>query len=203
MGARLRALGRVRAFLVLSAASVVAMSAGGAGVYAALTATSSNTGNAISSGTVAIGDDDDSGVLMSLSNAVPGNQATGCVKVTYTGSLASTVRLYGTVSGALAPYLTLTVTRGTQASPAFPTCTGFNPDGTDYIGQGAGVVFRGPLSSYPSTYAAGVVDPVTGTPESWTTGEARTYRFNVVLQNDPAAANQSAAAGFTWEARDQ
>lgn len=186
--------------MLLSAVSVVAASAG-AGTYAAFTAVSSNTGNAISSGTVAIGDDDNAGTLMSLSNAIPGNQTTGCVKVTYTGSLASTVRLYGTVSGLLAPYLTLTVTRGTQASPAFPSCTGFNADATDYIGQGAGVVFSGPLSNYPSTYAAGLVDPVTASPATWTTGEARTYRFNVVLQNDPAAANKSASAGFTWEAR--
>jgi len=197
---RLRARRRTRGVLLLGAALLVVVSAGG-GTYAAFTATTDNTANTISSGTVAIQDDDSGGVLMSLSNAVPNDQATGCVKITYTGSLGSTIRLYGTVSGALAPYLTLTVTRGTQASPAFPACTGFSADATNYIGQGAGVVFRGALSTYPSTYAAGAVDPTAGTPETWTTSELRTYHFNVVLQNDAAAANKSASAGFTWEAR--
>lgn len=195
-------LGRTKLLVLLALASLATVSAA-TGTHAAFVATTPNTGNAITSGTVAIGDNDSGGVLMSLANAIPGDQTTGCVRVTYTGSLASAVRLYGTVSGALAPYLTLTVTRGTQASGTFPTCTGFTADATSYIGQGAGVVFSGALSTYPSTYAAGLVDPIAATPETWTASETHAYQFNVVLQNDPAAANKTASANFTWEARQQ
>ena len=44
-----------------------------------------------------------------------------CIVLTYTGSLASTVRLYGTTGGSgLADYLNVKVTRGTQPARASP-----------------------------------------------------------------------------------
>jgi hypothetical protein len=109
--------------------------------------------------------------------------------------------LYATVSGALAPYLTLTVTRGTDSAPSFSSCANFTADATDYIGQGAGVVYQGSLSGYPTDYASGIVDPKPATPETWTTGEAHSYRFNISLDNNLAAQGLSATAAFTWEAR--
>jgi predicted ribosomally synthesized peptide with SipW-like signal peptide len=173
----------------------------GAATYSAFSSQTSSSGNSFAAGTVQLTDNDAGSAMLSLSNAQPTATDTSCILITYSGSLASTVRLYGAISGPLASYLTLTVTRGIDSSPSFDSCGGFTPDGTDFIGAGAGVIYQGNLSAFPANYAAGLVDPTSGSPESWTTSETHAYRFAVTLQNDNAAQGQSATAGFTWEAR--
>jgi hypothetical protein len=170
-------------------------SGAGLGSYAAFTATTGNAGNSFAAGSVAIQDNDNATALLSLANAKPGDSDTKCIQVEYKGSLASTVRLYGAVSGSLANYLTLTVTRGTGGG-AFPSCTGFAADGTNYIGQGNGVVYSGNLSAFPADWAAGL-----GHGGNWASNETRTYRFVVTLQDNNAAQSATGSAGFTWEAR--
>ena len=91
----------------------------------------------------------------------------------------------------------VTVTRGTDSTPAFDSCTNFTADATDYAGLGAGVLFSGPLSTYPTSYAAGLVDPVA----SWTNGSSASYRFTVEILDDNAVQDLSAGATFSWEAR--
>jgi hypothetical protein len=110
------------------------------------------------------------------------------------------VRLYGSVSGGLAPYLTLTVTRGSDSS-AFDTCGSFVADSTNYIGAGAGVIYSGPLSGFPANWAGGLVDPTSSSPEVWQTSEAHAYRFAVTFGSNTAGQGQSASAAFTWEAQ--
>ena len=176
---------------------------GGTATFSAFSSTTSNTGNSFAAGTVLITDNDLGSAMLSLSNAQPGATDTSCILVTYSGSLASTVKLYGSISGALAPYLTLTITRGTDVDPVFDDCVNFQPDGTDYIGSGNGVVYQGALSAFPASYATGLVDPLAASPETWTTGEARIYRFAVTLADDNGAQGQSATASFNWEARNQ
>lgn len=111
--------------------------AGGGVTMAAFVATTANTANQIESGTVQIADNDDGSTTMSFSNANPGATDSSCIKVTSDGSLASSVRLYGTTTGSgLDPYLNLKVTRGsfTPTEPAFDSCTNFAADGTIYDG---------------------------------------------------------------------
>lgn len=174
----------------------------GAGTYSAFFSSPESTGDSFAAGTVYISDNDAGAAVLSLTNAVPGNSDTSCVRVPYAGSLPATVRLYGSSSGALAPYLTLTVTRGTDAAPSFDSCTGFTADATNYIGAGAGVVYSGSLSAYP-TAGSPLIEPTAGTPETWTTSEEHSYRFVISLDNNLSAQGQSATAGFTWEARNQ
>jgi predicted ribosomally synthesized peptide with SipW-like signal peptide len=175
----------------------------GAATYSAFSSQTSNTGNSFAAGTVLITDNDLNTAMLSLSNAQPGSTDTSCILVTYSGSLSSTVKLYGSIAGALAPYLTLTITRGDDPTPIFDDCVGFQPDLTDYIGAGQGVIYQGALSAFPASYAAGLVDPVAGSPETWTATEARTYRFAVSVVDDNNAQGQTATASFTWEARNQ
>src|SRR5919108_1038343 len=65
---------------------------------AAFTATSSNPGNLIEAGTVSIGDSDaGTGKLYNALAQKPGagnGPAAACIRVTYSGSLASAVKLY-------------------------------------------------------------------------------------------------------------
>ena len=185
---------RKRVVAVLSAVAV----ASATGIaYAAFTAVASNAGNSISSATVEIGDNDGGSAMLSLANATPGSSDASCIRVNYTGSLNSTVRLYGTVTGTAAPHLILTVTRGTDSSPSFDSCASFTADATDHVGAGAGVIWSGLLSTFPSTWAGGVVDPAA----SWSTSEAHSYRFVVSPVDRAAAEGLSSTFAPSWEAR--
>jgi predicted ribosomally synthesized peptide with SipW-like signal peptide len=175
----------------------------GTATFSAFSSQTSSSGNSFAAGTVQLTDNDAGTAMLAMTNAQPGDSDTSCILLTYSGTLDSTVRLYGAVAGALGPYLTLTVTRGTDSSPSFDSCTNFSADATDYIGSGNGVVYQGLLSAFPSTYATGLVDPTSGSPETWTSSEAHSYRFVVTLANDNGAQGQSATAAFTWEARNQ
>lgn len=161
------------------------------GVYTSATAVS---GNRFATGTVLIGDNDLGAAMLDLSSALPGGSDTSCIKVTYSGSLDAEVHLYATVSGALAPHLNLTVTRGTDSS-AFGTCGSFVAD------PGGGVLYNGALSGFPANWAGGIVDNLAGTPEVWQTSEPHSYRFVITLADVAAAQGQSATATFTWEAQ--
>ena len=185
--------------LALTAAGTTSVAA-----YAAFRAVLSNSGNSYAAGSVALSDND-SGTAMftTLTSAKPTDSETSCIRVRFDGSLDSTVRLYGTISGALAPYLTLTVIRGTDVNPTFDNCTTFVPDLTNYIGSGNGVIYSGPLGSFPTTYASGLVDPTSGSPGTWSQNEVHIYKFVVMLGSNAAGQGQTASAGFTWEARNQ
>jgi len=85
---------KVRIFLTVAVLALMA----GVAVFttsAAFTATSSNSGNRIEAGTVAIGDSDaGTGVLYNALNQKPGSgngPTAACIRVTYSGSLASSV----------------------------------------------------------------------------------------------------------------
>ena len=196
---------RWRRFAVVAGLALLVPAAGSI-TYAAYTATTSNSGNNIEAGSVELSDNGDGTSMMSLSAAVPGDTTSACIKVTYDGSLPATVRLHGTTTGSgLDQYLDLSVTRGVYSptEPAFKSCTNFQADGTNYIGAGNGVIYDGALQAFPDDYASGLVDPLSGSPESWTTGEVHVYRVDVTLQNDFGAQNKDATQAFRWEARNQ
>jgi hypothetical protein len=141
--------------------------------------------------------------MLTLSAAKPGDNDTGCIQVSYAGSLPTTVKLYGATTGTgLDQYLDVTVTRGTVASGAFDSCAGFTADTTNYIGQGAGVVYSGTLQGFPDAYGGGITDPaVSGATELWTSPETHAYRISVTLQDNNSAQGMTANQTFTWEAR--
>jgi hypothetical protein len=174
-----------------------------AATWSNLNSTATNPTNSFAAGTVTIGSNFGSSAL-SVTGVDPGPVATGCIQVTYAGTLPADVKLYGTGGGTgLNQYLTLVVTRGTFSStPASGSCTGFTADATNYISQGAGVIYSGTVSNWPATAAAAQVDPTAASPESWATGEAHAYEFEFTLQNNPAAQGLTGTETFTFEADD-
>jgi predicted ribosomally synthesized peptide with SipW-like signal peptide len=185
------------------------------GTWSAFSSTTENPGNTFAAGTVSLCDDDapvppgpptclGGTPMFSLSNMVPGvTPTTKCIKVDYSGSLTSSVRLYGTTGGSgLASHLTVVVTRGTGGA-GFPSCTGFSPDPGDYGFGPGGVIYSGTLQDYPDDYLAGRIDPVSGSPEAWNNPESHTYRFVIELPSGTpnAAQGLTATQVFTWEAR--
>jgi hypothetical protein len=201
---RLADLARMR-HKVLASAVVLGLMGVVAGVstFSAFTATTANAGNTFAAGSVVIGDNDSNGAMFSMSALKPGDNDEGCITVTYTGTLAAGVKMYGTTGGTgLDPYINLVVTRGTIASPSFDSCAGFSADATNYIGSGAGVVYSGTLAGYADNYAAGLVDaPGGGNTEVWNTNEVHTYRFAVSVADNDLAQGLNATQTFTWEAR--
>ena len=182
---------QVRAFL--AGALLVGLIAflSGAGTYAAFFSKTANdgngVGNSLDAGTVDLADNDAGSAMFTVAGMRPSDPPTSsCITVTYNGSLASVVSLYGSVSGGLAPYLDLTVQRGTTTT-GFGNCSGFTS---------TQVLYSGALSVFPTAYGS-IFDP----DPSWTTGTSHAYRFIVSVQNTPAVQGLSASAAFTWEAR--
>lgn len=168
-------------------------------VFSAFSATTTNPGNSFSAGTVAISDNDAGSAMYNVTNEVPGNVTTKCIKVTYTGSLNSAVKLYSASTlNAGAQYINLKITPGTQASPTFPNCTGFTPDA-------GGAIYDGTLQGFASahsSWANGLAVNNQSASATWAQNDAVAYRFEVSLQNDPLA--QGASSGlhdFTWESQ--
>ena len=175
----------------------------GAGVFSAFSSQTDNPGNVITAGTVTLSDNDAGSALYALTAAKPGDSQASCIKVAYSGSLNANVRVYTPSSiGELGPNVTLKIEPGTQASPSFPSCTGFTPDA-------GGALFEGTLSAFAAehnSYANGVVDFPGTSATKWVTNDAVVYRVTATLS---AAAPDSAQGKTTgthiirWEAQNQ
>ena len=168
------------------------------GAYSAFSSQANNPNNRVAAGTVTLADNDGGTALYDLTNAKPGNSQTSCIRVLYTGSLSADVKLYTPDSiGALGPDVNLKIEPGTQASPSFPSCTGFSADGA--------AIFDAALSTFPTTYAGGVSD-FPGAGSSWTNGDAVVYRVTATLSASAPDSAQGATTGLhtlRWEARNQ
>lgn len=195
-----RGVGSLTTKLALTLLLIGLFGSGITGTLAIFTATIDNTGNTFSTGTVTLTDNDAGTAMLGLTNAKPGDTDTSCIQVSYTGSLPSTVRLYGTTTGSgLDPYLNLTVTRGTGST--FDDCSAFAADAVDYGGGGNGVVYNGTVQGFPDDYTGALVDPTAGSPETWTTDETHDYRFTVTVADSDSGQGKSASQTFIWEAR--
>jgi len=174
--------------------SVVAL-----GAFSAFSSTTSNDNNNFTAGTVTIADNDAGAALYVLTNQKPGVTTDRCIKVTYSGSLDSDVKLYSSaIAGVGSNLINLTVTPGTQGgAPAFPSCTGF-------VADAGAPLYNGVASGFPTTYAGGIADNPGTVATKWATGDSVVYRFSTSVQDVNGA--QGATTGthsFTWEARNQ
>jgi hypothetical protein len=193
---------RTRATRLIGIGSAVAGVAASAVVvwhssYSAFSATTENPTNSWAAGTVVLSDDDTATAMFTASNLEPTSTSSHCITVTSTGTLPSTVKLYGTTpttTNGLSSYVNLTITQGTGG--AFSNCSGFVPLGTD------ATVYTGTLAGFGSS----ATDFATGLGTWAPTGsgsETRVFQFTYTI--DPAIPNSAqggtAAVGFTWEAQ--
>ena len=140
-------------------------------------------------GQVSLTDDDSGSALFTATALKPGLTATRCIKVTYTGNVASGVKVYATgYTGTLGAYLDLTIELG--AGGTYADCTGFSPGSTIYSGTLAA------FAAARTSYATGIAGFA---PSSNPT--AATYRFTYLLQDNYSAQNLTSACTFTWEAQ--
>ena len=163
---------------------------------AAFTATTTNGVNTFSAGSVAITDNDSAAVMFNVGGLAPGDTGSGCIRVTYNGSLAADVKLYTSglsATGSIDNYITIQVEDGAFSSvPTFPACTTFSA---------AGTIFNNTLNNFgtnDTTFATGV--------GSWApTGAAQTkdFRFTYTFSSSAPNTVQGASASitFVWEAQ--
>jgi hypothetical protein len=169
------------------------------GVFGVFSATTQNAGNEISTGTVAISDNDAGSALYNITGAKPGDSVSKCIRTTYTGSLPADVHMYTTsAAGALAQYVDLTITKGTQTAATFPDCTGFV--------AGGAALFTGTLQGFEQsrgTFAAGI-DTTPAGHSAWLAGDSVVYKIDATLQTGTPDTSQGSSSGvhaFIWEAR--
>lgn len=170
--------------------SVVAL-----GVFGLFSATTQNSGNEISAGTIALSDNDAGSAMFNITNAKPGDSWTRCIKILYSGSLPADVKLYELGGGGpLSPYLKLKLEQGSQAEPTFPTCNGFTPDATN----GTGTIYEGPgFGSIGSSWETGAPIVPFGK-AAWGPGEALAFRATLTLDvNAPEIAQGNTTGEFT------
>jgi len=193
---------KLKVFLTVAVLALMA----GVAVFttsAAFTATSSNPGNLIEAGTVSIGDSDaGTGKLYNALAQKPGagnGPAAACIRVTYSGSLASSVKLYrsAVTNG---DKFRLTIERGgtsLSAPAADMNCTNFSATST---------AFDNTLDQLGTSYASGTsVDGKAGG-AAWTSGQSVDYRFAIYPVDDSTpnahtTAVDTGAHSFTWEAQ--
>ena len=183
---------------LLTALAVGGMGAvAGIGTFSAFSATTTNSGNNISSGTVNIQQHTGATTLYNVTNQKPGDTTTKCVRVTYSGSItASAVKLYVSSGITNGNTYNLEIDRGSGMTTLDGTdsCAGFTQ---------SSVAYNGALGSLGTSYATGVDGKASA--GTWATSDAVDYRF-IITQNDDPTANahtsaiSSGAHTFTWEA---
>jgi hypothetical protein len=169
------------------------------GALSAFSSSTDNPGNNVTAGSVTIGDNDGGTALYSMGNAKPTDSTTSCIRVSYTGTLDASVKLYTpSTVGALAPYVNLKVESGTQTgSPAFPSCSNFTADET---------LFDAALSTFPTTSGTGLADNPGTSATKWVTNDTVAYRVTATLSASTPDASQSATTGahtIRWQAQNQ
>jgi len=181
---------------VAAVASVLAGVAGvatlvGHSTESAFSSKTNNPSNSWASGSVVISDDDTGSAMFSAAGLYPGATGTRCITVSYTGTLASSVKVYATAvtdPATVAQYLDLTITEGTGGG--YGTCVGF---------AAASTIYTGTLATFDlkTTFASGV--------GSWSPGSAstRTYRLAYTLNAATPANKQgtTTAVTFQWESQ--
>jgi predicted ribosomally synthesized peptide with SipW-like signal peptide len=189
---RLRAA--LATFLVIGAVGLVA----GAGTFAAFSATSGNSGNTFAAGTVALSDNDAGSAMWSVTNRIPGDTVTTCIRLSYTGTLPADVKIYSASAvNTVDQYLNFSVDKGTMpGGTTFPNCTGFSSQSTIYSGTVQG--FKNASNAYGNGVGA-----YPGAQTQWNQNDTLVYRFTVTLQNNTGAQGLTSTTSYTWEARNQ
>lgn len=148
----------------------------------ALNSESASASSAINSGTIELTDDDGGRSLFVLEDLTPARPAVRCIEITYSGTILPVLlNLRAEAQGELANYLDVTITEG--AGGNYGSCVGF---------VGTRDVYTGVLAELIETNWIPVGNLVN-------TGEVRSFRIELQLQDRQDALGQSTSLEFAWE----
>lgn len=162
------------------------------GTTAAFTSTTPTGSNSWATGSVTLSDDDGGAAMFAVTGLVPGSTGSNCITVSYTGNVATAVRLYASASSdasTVAQYVDLTIQEGTGGG--FGSCAGFSSSAT---------IFSGTLSTFTSTKTAYANGVGTWAPSSTA---STIYRVTYTLNASTPSSKQgvSTTATLQWEAQ--
>ena len=178
---------RLMAFAVVPISVVAAAALISQSSYAAFTATTRNSGNNWSTGSVSLSDDDLGAARFQVTDMVPGQTATKCITVTSKASVPGTVKFY-LINAVRSPqrlenHILFSVRAGTGGG--FGSCTGFTSTET----VGGGTLAQG--MDFSTSYATGAgAWPTAGN----TAGESKTYEITWTF--DATGLTQTALDGL-------
>lgn len=139
-------------------------------------------GSSLSTGTISLVDDDDGRALFDFSDMAPGKPIIRCIEVVYDGTITPVdLSLTAESIGDLAPFLDVTIDAGEGAD--FGSCDGFEMVTPSFDGT-----LRELADGEPVQLGALV-----------NTGEQKSYRITVDIQNVQDALGKTATADFIWE----
>jgi hypothetical protein len=165
--------------------------------YSAFSATTSNPTNNWTAGTVVLADDDSNTAMFTATGLKPGSTGAKCIVVTSSGTLASTVKLYGTSPAttlALSTYINLVVEQGTGGTFA-GGCGGFVQD------VGAPNIYTGTLAGLGTTYTNFATGFGSWAPAAGTLTKVYRITYTVDAATPNTSQGGTAAIGLTWEAQ--
>lgn len=189
---------------IAALATPIAVVAAGALVYqasyAAFSGSTNNTGNEWSTGQVNLTDDDTGTAMFQVTNLLPGDTQTKCIKVTANASVPSTVKGY-TVSPTrsakgLERRIFIDIVSGDGGS--FNNCTGFVADGVTQVENAPLSHLMDNVTNWST--AAGNWQVNAGVPESKT--YKITYAFNTTGMDQAdidALQGAKTGVGIQWE----
>lgn len=186
--------------LLLTCGTVSLVAAVGVfGTYASFSATTANTGNQIQSGTVDLSDTDGTTGKLSylIGDQLPNASQVKCIRITYSGSLSATIKLYrSAINSAANGKYSLKVERGTKTTAPDSTMS----CGTDFT-PAADVFATADLDTLGTTYAGGL--DIKGS--AFATGNTIDLRFTTTVKdgvvNGNKTANDTGSFDYTFEAR--
>ncbi|MDX6223397.1 MAG: hypothetical protein QOD91_2451 [Frankiales bacterium] len=200
---------RVASFIV--AALVGILASGGLmwrASYEAFSATTTNGPSTWSSGSVSLSATSPATALFNVSNMKPdGVTHSACINVTYTGSLAATVKLYvasgGLTGSGLDPYLNWQIIEGTGSTNA--SCSGFVAGSTLYgstptAADNSAAQTNLTLHDFATTKTAFGSGVGTWAPAGGSNA-TESYQLVYELANTNSAESKTASVTFTWEAQ--
>ncbi len=164
--------------------------------YAAFSATTSNGPNTWNASSLGL-TNDSTGPMFALTNLVPGATGSKCLKVSSTGTVPSTVKLYtslGTaVTNDISAYINLTIQLGTGGT--YASCSSFSSTATEFTGTLAALTTA--ATSYANGVSAGSLTG-TGLPESLTYQISWTFSSSAP---NSAQGGSTPNVTLTWEAQ--
>jgi predicted ribosomally synthesized peptide with SipW-like signal peptide len=177
--------------LLLGAVGSVA----GFGTWSAFTATTTNTGNSYTAGSVQISQHSGATTLYTGAHQSPSATKTACVRVTYTATLPATVKLYASsITNGTSFHLKVERGSGLTTLDNTMSCAGFSA---------ASTAFDADMDTVPTTYAGGI--DAKAAAAAWAQNDSIDYRFTITVNDDatPNAHTTELGTGthsFTWEA---
>ena len=175
----------------------------GFGVFSAFSSTTSNPGNTFAAGSVTLTDSDgDVSLFSNVTKARPGVPVDRCIRVSYAGTLDSTVKLYTSAITGDTSKVNVEIHKSAEGlTPVSADCTGFTADGGAVYGATTKTLAN--FSTDHSGWSNGLtVNP--GIATKWVQNDDIVYRIRLTV---PDVGSNSGASidtfDLTWEAQNQ